>query len=149
MDGTPGHDGVRALAVAPEPWPFWDGEDQDEHVAQWRDLVDWQDSWGQALPAGHVNGSSGRLVRERVLAPLELRFEQVWLTDALPFFHVHRGPRTQGAAMRERYDPFAAAHGLRPHALPDRPSPARSSLVRSRRREAACATSCGSRKLDF
>lgn len=119
-----GYKGVRALAVAPEPWPFWDGDDQEERVAHWRDFVDWQDSWGQALSAGHVNGSSGRLVRERVLAPLGLLFEQVWLTDALPFFHVHRGPRTQGAAMSERYDPFVASHGLQGHGLPDRPSPA-------------------------
>lgn len=119
-----GYEGVRALAVAPEPWPFWDGVDQDELVAQWRDLVDWQDSWGQALPAGYVNGSSGALVRERFLVPLQLNFEQVWLTDALPFFHVHRGTGTQGAAMRERYDPFPAAHELPLHELPDRPSPA-------------------------
>lgn len=119
----PGHEGVRALAVAPEPWPFWDGNDQAERVAAWRDLVGWESDWGSADPAGRVNGSSGLAVRQRILEPLRLTFDDVWLTDALPFFHVHRGRGTQGAAMSERYDRFASARGLPLHDLPDRPTP--------------------------
>ncbi len=69
-----------------------------------------------------MNGSSGKVIAERVLAPLGLDFDRVWTTDALPFFHVHRGPRTQGDAMSTSYDPFAAKRGLPLHDLPTRPS---------------------------
>jgi hypothetical protein len=117
-----GYTGVRALAVAPEPWPFWDGTDQDWRVAQWKADVQWRAEWGEAASAGRVNGSSGQLVRDRVLEPLGLTLDEVWLTDALPFFFVHRGAGTQGAAMSERYDPFASTAGLPLHDLPDRPS---------------------------
>ncbi len=113
---------VAALAVAPEPWPFWDGADEDERVSAWRDQVGWQEPWGKAEPAGRLNGSSGQAVRDRVLQPLGLALDTVWLTDALPFFHVHRGSGTQGAAMSERYDAFARDAGLPLHNLPDRPS---------------------------
>lgn len=121
----PGYTGVRALAVAPEPWPFWDGTDEASRVAQWRADVQWKAEWGEVSPAGRVNGSSGQLVRDRVLAPLGLTLDDAWLSDALPFFFVHRGDGTQGSAMSSRYDPFATAHGLQPHRLPDRPSAAR------------------------
>ncbi len=79
---------------------------------------------GAGSPAGRVNGSSGVVVRGRVLDPLGLDLNSVWLTDALPFFHVHRGQGTQGDAMSQRYDAFAAQAGLQPHDLPDRPTPA-------------------------
>lgn len=42
----PGHEGVRALAVAPELWPVWDGNDQVDRVAARRDLVGWPPEWG-------------------------------------------------------------------------------------------------------
>lgn len=113
---------VAALAVAPEPWPFWDGREEQERVAQWQQEVGWREEWGRVRPVGRLNGSSGRAVADRVLAPLGLTLDEVWLTDALPFFHVHRGDGTQGAAMSERYDPFAREHGLQEHQLPDRPS---------------------------
>lgn len=115
---------VTALAVAPEPWPFWDGEDEADRVDEWRAQVGWQAAWGTAEPAGRVNGSSGQVVRDRVLSPLGLTLDSVWLTDALPYFHVHRGRGTQGAAMSGRYDPFAAEQELPTHDLPSRPSPA-------------------------
>jgi hypothetical protein len=113
---------VAALAVAPEPWPFWTGENQEERVRRWQADVEWQDEWGTARPVGRLNGSSGQAVVEQVLKPLALDHDQVWTTDALPFFHVHRGPRTQGEAMSEKYDPFAVKRNLRRSDLPTRPS---------------------------
>jgi len=116
--------GVRIsyLAIDQEPWPFWDGHDEAQRVAKWRRDVEWQDAWGTATPPGKLNGSSGHKLRDHYLAPLGLNTDDVWLTDCLPFFHVWRGPGTQGAAMRERYDPFALQHQpLRTHELPDRP----------------------------
>jgi hypothetical protein len=73
---------------------------------------------GGAGRPSDLNGSSGQVVQQRVLEPLGLKADRVWLTDALPFFHVHRGTGSQGAAMQERYDPFALEHGLQPHNLP-------------------------------
>lgn len=116
--------GVRIsyLAIDQEPWPFWDGHDEAQRIAKWRRDVEWQDAWGTATPPGKLNGSSGHKLRDHYLTPLGLNTDDVWLTDCLPFFHVWRGPGTQGAAMRERYDPFALQHQpLRTHELPDRP----------------------------
>ena len=113
---------IAALAVAEEPWPFWTGEDEVERVEQWRRAVGWLPEWGSTEPAGRLNGSSGQAVRDGILHPLGLTQDQVWLSDALPFFHVHRGSGTQGDAMSGRYDPFARTHGLPLHQLPDRPS---------------------------
>ena len=93
--------------------PFWDGADEAERIERWRRDVGWQEEWGRVDPVGRLNGSSGRAVRDQVLRPLGLGPDDVWLTDALPFFLVHRGPRTQGAAMAERYDTFARSRGLR------------------------------------
>ena len=113
---------IAALAVAQEPWPFWAGEDEAQRVAAWRQSVGWRPEWGTATPVGRLNGSSGRAVQDRVLHPLGLDPAQVWTTDALPFFHVHRTPGSQGQAKTTRYDPFARTHGLPPHQLPDRPA---------------------------
>ncbi len=50
---------VAALAVAEEPYPFWDGADEVERVDRWRGEVGWQSEWGTAEPVGRLNGSSG------------------------------------------------------------------------------------------
>jgi hypothetical protein len=113
---------IAALAVAPEPEPFWAGQDEAELVDRWRQTVGWRPEWGTAEPVGRLNGSSGRVVHDRVLSPLGLDADGVWTTDALPFFHVHRTPGSQGEAMSREYDPFARTHGLPVHQLPDRPS---------------------------
>lgn len=112
---------VSALAVAQEPWPFWPGDDQAERVDAWRTEIGWRQEWGRLQPVGRLNGSSGQVLQSRVLEPLGFDPAQAWTTDALPFFHVHRGEGTQGAAMTERYDDFALSHGLPVHSLPTRP----------------------------
>lgn len=120
---APGGPRVTALAVAAEPWPFWAGEGAAQRVERWKDQVGWRPGWGTAADAGHVNGSSGRRVRDEVLAPLGVSIDDVWTTDVLPWFFVHRGPGTQGEAMAGRYDPWATQAGQPLHALPPRPSP--------------------------
>jgi hypothetical protein len=113
---------IAALKISEEPWPLWTGEDEVEQVAQCRRGCGVAARVGQRRPAGRLNGSSGRAVRDGILHPLRLSQDRVFLTDALPFLHVHRGPGTQGEDMSGRYDSLARNHGLPLHQLPDRPS---------------------------
>ncbi len=110
---------VSALAVEPEPYPFWRGEDEAERFAALK--ARWHPEWGTISRASTVNGSSGKVLHDRVVEPLGIAWDSVWLTDALPFFHVHRGAGSQGAAMENVYDPWAVELGLEKHDLPTRP----------------------------
>lgn len=113
---------VGALAVADEPTVFWDGGDEDELIARWR-AEHFDDAWGTVGPATG-NGSSGRKVVDHVLEPLGIDADAVWLTDCLPTYFVKSGTGSQGAAMREVYDPFAASvPTLQSADLPSRPTP--------------------------
>jgi len=111
---------VRALALRPEPYPFWRGENQEATFTAIS--AAWNPDHGAVSPAEQFNGSSGRAVHRDVTNPLRVSWERVWLSDAVPFFHVHRGKGTQGAAMTDVYDPWAVSIGLAPHDLPTRPS---------------------------
>ena len=46
--------------------------------------------------------------------------DRVWFTDALPYFHVHRGRDTPEEAMSRRYDMLARTYGLPLHQLLER-----------------------------
>lgn len=124
---------VAAMAVDVEPSVFWDGvdPDPDEQIQRWRETVgftigDDADCDGQLGPV-RLNGSSGAIVRQRVLLPLGLDFDTTWLTDALPFFFVKYGTkdrREQGDVLDVVFNPFAVASGRwEPARLPRRPSP--------------------------
>jgi uracil-DNA glycosylase len=75
-------------------------------------------------PAGG-NGRSGRQVVDHVLQPLGVAPEDVFFTDCLPTYFIKTGTTSQATAIREVYDPFAAAQSplLPPADLPTRPSP--------------------------
>lgn len=118
---------IGALAAADEPVVFWDGENPDpaEVLKAWRSEVGFVDGddegqWGTVSPAG--NGTSGRPVRDRILGPLDVPTERTWFTDAIDTYFVKSGRGSQGAAMTERYGPFASAAGLPAASLPPRPS---------------------------
>lgn len=115
---------VGALAVADEPEVFWDGADADQRIAQWRDAVDWQDSWGRTGAAGG-NGSSGRVVASKVLDPLGVSPDRTYFSDCLPNYFVKTGAGSQGQRIRTVYNEFAATVGEPLHLadLPDRPKP--------------------------
>lgn len=132
-----GRDVIGALAVDDEPVVFWDGADAEQRIASWRDAVGWRPEWGTIGAAGG-NGSSGRSVVEHVLTPLGVSPEQVYFTDCLPTYFVKTGPGSQGARIRDVYDPFAANDGgpLAPADLPTRPTP-RALVARSVAQERA------------
>lgn len=126
-------EGVGALAVDVEPCVFWSGTTPhvSQLVADWKAAVgfregDEPDEHGHAY--GHMNGTSGRAVAKRVLAPLDVTPAQTFFTDVLPRFFVKTGPPArpqQADRIRDVYKPFAELTGLPPSLLPQRPSPAR------------------------
>ncbi len=122
------------MAVDDEPVVFWDGADAHQRVEQWRRNVgfregDAEGAWGFVRAAG--NGTSGRSVVERVLAPMGIAREATWFTDAVDRFFVKSGGwvRQQAEAMAEAYAPFADRAALPPASLPSRPSA--SELIRT------------------
>ncbi len=127
-DGLPAV--VGALAVDDEPSVFWDGADEEERVEAWRVQRGFRSGNGPldhgfVVPAG--NGTSGRPVTDRVLAPLGILPTEVWFTDSINRYFVKFGgaaSRQQGDVIRQVYDRFAASReGLSPADLPTRPSP--------------------------
>lgn len=123
--GPEGRQLCQALAVAPEPWSFWDGEDAEERVS----LL------GARMPAGagklvparaKFNGSSGRTLQKLYLDPLGS--PHAWLTDLHPVYYPSPA---NAAAIKERYQPRVSTLGLPPASLPARPgqvSPSRERL---------------------
>lgn len=123
----PGHAGRRAaissLAVDVEPTVFWDGKHPSpaELLIDWKAAVEFDaDRHGTVRP-GH-NGPSGVDLEARILAPLELDPSRVALTDAVPWFFVKHGAGSQGAAIADRFAPWAEGNGVDPGSLSKRPS---------------------------
>lgn len=121
---------VGALAVNVEPEVFWDGNNAEQRVQEWKQAVGWRegdkdDSYGYV--SSSMNGTSGISVRNHILEPLGLPSEETWFTDAIPHFFMKRsggGSRAQQAdVIREIYEPIAKALALQPADLPERPSP--------------------------
>lgn len=50
---------IKALAVDDEPTPFWDGLDEAERIAAWKEAVSFDSKrWGEIGPCGGLNGST-------------------------------------------------------------------------------------------
>lgn len=113
---------IAAVAVDNEPAPFWEGEDQEFRIAAWMDRVRYDPMrWGTVSPAGHLNGSSGVKVRDRVLDPLGVDRSECWITDCLD---TYRCSVDLAEALEKRFLPFARTVGLAPHRLLPHPSQA-------------------------
>jgi hypothetical protein len=93
---------VRALPIADEPAPFWDGADADEQINRWQqDLgIDSAVHGGFSAPGG-LNGSSGRWLDEHVLTPLGVGRNEVWITDCLDTYRMSNGVE---ARLGDTYD---------------------------------------------
>ena len=118
---------VGALAVDDEPTVLWDGADAEARVERWREAVgfrqgDGRAEFGHVAPAG--NGTSGRSVSRRILAPLDATAKDTWFTDVVDRYFAKSGGsrRQQADAIAAEYAPFAI-RAKRPKAhLPPRPS---------------------------
>ncbi len=73
---------VAALPVDNEPYPFWDGSGMDHFVERWREQW-FRPEWGTVRPSP-LNGSSGRTLHARWLAPLGVAADDYFVTDCLP-----------------------------------------------------------------
>ena len=115
---------VRAVPVADEPTPFWDGADADRHVEAWRRDVGWNDEWGHVEVPAELNGPSGKKVDELILRPLGVSRDETWITDCLD---TYRASTSVMRALASVYDPLITRLGLPPHDL--QPHPGENQIV--------------------
>jgi len=112
---TDGRTVIRALAVASEPYIFWDGEGAEEIVGR----IPIPKEAGTLVPAaGNINGPSGRALDELFLNPLGLDRSRAWLCDLVPHCCANPG---QIRAIQGRYVPVARRFDLPEPALPKVP----------------------------
>jgi hypothetical protein len=115
---------VHALPVAGEPEAFWDGVDEANHVASWKDAVGWREDWGEAKPCGHLNAWLGQRVNEQILPAFDRSRADAWMTDCL---HWHCASADATARIDDTYTPLALTIGLPLAILP--PQAGESSIV--------------------
>jgi uracil-DNA glycosylase len=122
-DALSGRPTISALAVDVEPVVFWDGESPSPQdlLTAWKKSVGFNDGWGRVEPG--LNGPSGRVLETHYLEPLGATPSNTSYTDLIPWFFVKSGAGSQGAAITERFKPWAAGHGAPPSSLPSRPTP--------------------------
>jgi len=107
----------RALAVASEPYIFWDGNESEARNIIGR--IGIPEELGCLVPAdGCFNGPSARVLCDDILSPLGFRRDEAWLCDLLPEARLNPA---QMKAVRERYDPLAEEYSLCKVTVPQRP----------------------------
>lgn len=90
--------GCAALAVAPEPYSFWDGADAEERVRG----IAVPTNAGRLTAAGSgINGPSGGVLLRRYLAPLGLDSKRCWITDLHSSYYLSDGNRAALARYME------------------------------------------------
>ncbi|MCI0696092.1 hypothetical protein L0337_29340 [candidate division KSB1 bacterium] len=100
---------VRAIAIDNEPDFFWDGENEERLIIEWKKSVNFDNSWGDISVAMELNGSSGKWVRDRVLVPLGFTSQKAWLTDCLD---TYRCSQCLAVRIENTYAPFASRINL-------------------------------------
>ncbi len=95
---------VRALAVASEPRIFWKGDEAEAEAILAEISI--PSALGRLIPAQPTyNGPSGRALDKKILAPLNLSREDVWLCDMVPHSCLNS---KQLKAIQRAYEPFVA-----------------------------------------
>lgn len=122
----------KALAVAPEPWSFWDGTGADEIVAAANQEV--PSGAGSLVPADKAfNGPSGLALDRLFVRPLGLSRANTWITDLHDLYYLSEGNE---AALVKHYAPLVKK-GLVPGMnLPGRPAsvaPSKAGIERLRK----------------
>jgi len=103
----------RALAVASEPYIFWEGDGADKiinHIHLPKEL-------GHLEPAAsNLNGPSGRILNSHFLDPLGLKRDDVWLCDIIPYARINLN---QKKAIEKYYNPIIHKYNLPECTIPD------------------------------
>lgn len=108
----------QALAVASEPYIFWDGDLAG--AKRIIDAIDIPKELGYLEPAGkQLNGPSAKVLEENILAPLGYTRVDAWLCDCLPETRLNP---SQLKVIRERYNPLIEQYHLNQVTIPTRPS---------------------------
>lgn len=110
---------IQAIPVDDEPTPFWTGYDQEERVTRWRDAVGFRASWGTVKANAKFNGPSGVTVAGRILTPLGITSDNVWITDVL---NTYRASVGVGGRIADTYMPWAMSSRGPTSNLPPHPS---------------------------
>jgi uracil-DNA glycosylase len=104
-----------ALAVASEPYIFWNGENAADILSQ----ITIPSGAGQLKPPEDTfNGSSGRALDALYLAPLGFSRSDAWLCDLVPHFFMNDN---QKKAIRTRYNRVREKYGLPVASIPEKP----------------------------
>jgi hypothetical protein len=114
---------ISSLAVDVEPTVFWDGVNPspEQELERWKQEVGFQQSTHGTVRVGN-NGPSGWGLLNEILTPLGIDASTVAYTDAVPWFFVKHGSKSQGEAITERFNPIARQLGLVEGQLPRRPT---------------------------
>ena len=108
----------QALAVASEPYIFWDGK--EEKAKEIIDKIAIPTELGYLEPAGkQLNGPSAKVLDVNILAPLGYTRADAWLCDCLPETRINS---SQAKVIKERYNPLIEKYGLNPVTIPNRPT---------------------------
>lgn len=104
----------QALAIASEPYIFWDGN-TDEAASIISRIKIPQELGSLVLPNKHLNGTSSKVLSENILKPLGFTRKEAWLCDLLPESRLN--PRQQ-KVIAERYNPLIKQYGLNEVTVP-------------------------------
>ncbi len=103
---------VNALAVASEPYIFWDGKCAKEEIKKIKIPV----KLGKLEPAEErFNGPSGKTLIDQYLQPLGYNRDQAWLCDILPYSRLNPN---QIKALKTHYEPIYKDNSLKPCTIP-------------------------------
>ena len=111
---------VKALPVADEPTPFWNGADAAACLKAWitEQGVD-PATHGEFFPAPKFNGTSGQWVDTNVIDALACTRADTWITDCLDTYRLSNGARK---ALTDTYDSVRARYGWPAWNLREHPS---------------------------
>jgi uracil-DNA glycosylase len=100
---------VKALPVADEPSPFWNGDDSAARVEAWSAAQNFDPAThGTFAPAPKFNGTAGQWVDTNVVAALACTRADTWITDCLDTYRLSNGARK---ALDDTYDSARARYG--------------------------------------
>ena len=104
----------QALAVASEPYIFWDG-----NIAEAQSIIDRISVPSEVgkliLPNKNLNGPSSKVLTENILKPLGLSRKEAWLCDLLPESRLNP---SQKRVIDNKYKPLIDKYGLNEVTVP-------------------------------